>query len=31
MSTCSVTRDPGAACSAGRCVTAPPGNGPAVY
>lgn len=31
MSTCSVTTDPGATCSAGRCVPGPAGNGPAAY
>jgi hypothetical protein len=31
MSTCMATRDPGASCNAQRCVTGPPGNGPAAY
>ena len=31
LSTCSVTPDPGATCSAQRCVPGPAGNGPAAY
>ena len=31
MSTCIATRDTGASCNAQRCVTNPPGNGPAAY
>ena len=31
MSTCMATRDPGATCSAQRCVTGPLANGPAAY